>query len=157
MLDAHLNEHYVCGRASFGMSVNAYQPDESGAKPVETPVFKTRKALSRLKRELSEDDLATPGVQKMLVEELERAEEENRELEAFRNKFYTADKNLAVSEEKQKHWLSMEIISTGCIAIGAAALVYVPEAWKTQPNGWIALIFGGVLTLVGIVAKAIRL
>jgi hypothetical protein len=43
------------------------QPDESGAYPVEAQIPKTRKALSRVKRELSEEDLATPGVQKMLT------------------------------------------------------------------------------------------
>jgi hypothetical protein len=93
----------------------------------------------------------------MLVEELERVEDENNDLKNFREKFNTADKDLAVANQKLKGWQSMEIISTGCIAVGAAALVYVPEAWKTQPNGWIALIFGGVLTVIGIVAKAIRL
>jgi hypothetical protein len=139
------------------MSTSQTQPDEQGAQPVEALIPKTRKALSRVKRELSEEDLATPGVQKMLIEELERAEEENNELKAFRDKFYVADKDLAVSKQKLKGWSSMEIISTACIAIGAAALVYVPEAWKTQPSGWIALVFGAVLTIVGIVAKAIRI
>lgn len=93
----------------------------------------------------------------MLVEELERVEDENIELKSFREKFHAADRDLAISKEKQKNWTSMEIISTGCIAVGAAAFVYVPEAWKTQPNGWIALVFGAVVTLVGIVAKAIRI
>ena len=139
------------------MTVNQSQPDETGAKPVQTPILKSRKALSRLKRELSEEDLSTPGVQKMLVEELERAEEENNELKTFRDKFNTADKELAVSKEKLKGWTSLEMISTACIAVGAAALVYVPEAWKNQPDGWIALIFGVVLTFIGVLAKAIRL
>ena len=140
------------------MSANPQsQPDETGAKPVAEPLPKVRKALSRLKRELSEEELATPGVQKMLVEELERVEDENNDLKTFREKFHTADKDLAIANQKLKGWRSMEIISTGCIAVGAAALVYVPDAWKTQPNGWIALVFGGVLTAIGILAKAIRL
>ena len=139
------------------MIISQPQPDERGAQPVEALLPKTRKALSRVNRELSEEDLATPGVQKMLIEELERAEEENNELRTFREKFYVADKELAVSKQRMKGWSSMEIISTGCIAVGAAALVYVPEAWKSQPNGWIALVFGAVLTVVGIVAKAVRI
>ena len=90
-------------------------------------------------------------------QELERVEEENIELCKFREKFFAADKELAVKTEKLRGWGSMEVISTGCIAVGAAALVYVPEAWRTQPNGWIALTFGFVLTLVGILAKVIRI
>ena len=139
------------------MSVNQSQPDESGAKPVQTPILKSRKALSRLKRELTEEDLSTPGVQKMLVEELERAEEENNDLKSFRDRFHIANTDLAVSKQKLKGWTSLEMVSTACIAVGAAALVYVPEAWKCQPSGWIALVFGLVLTLIGILAKAIRL
>jgi hypothetical protein len=133
------------------------QPDETGARPVQVQLPKTRKALARLKRELSDEELATPGVQKMLVEELERVEEENIDLRAFREKFHEAERRVAVMDEKLKGQMSIEIISTGCIAVGAAALVYVPEAWKTQPSGWICLVFGAVLTLVGIGAKAVRL
>lgn len=132
------------------------QPDESGAHRVETQIPKTRRVLSRVEREISEKDLGTPGVQKMLIDDLERAEEEKNDLKMFRDKFYTADKELAVATEKLKSRLSIDMISTGCIALGAAAFVYAPEAWKNQPGGWIALIFGAVLTLVGIFAKAIR-
>ncbi len=133
------------------------QPDEAGAKPVPVPPPKARKALAQLKRELSDEELATPGVQKMLVEELERVEEENLDLRGFQQKFYEQATQVAVLREKLKSWTCSEIISTACIAVGAAALVYVPEAWKTQPNGWISLIFGALLTIAGIVAKAVRI
>jgi hypothetical protein len=133
------------------------QPDEVGARPVTGQVPKARRTLALLKRELSDEELSSPVVGKMLVEELERAEEEIVELKTFRDKFTEADKRVAVQNEKLKGNVAIEIISTGCIAAGAAALVYAPEAWKSQPNGWISVIFGGVLTIAGIVAKAIRL
>jgi hypothetical protein len=139
------------------MSSGQTQPDEIGAKPVEAPLPKSRKALARVQRELSQEDLASPGVQKMLIEELDRAEEENIELKVFQEKFHSADKDLAVSKQKIKGWTAMEIVSTGCIAAGAAAFAYAPEAAKTQYGGWIAVGFGGVLTAIGIAAKAIRL
>lgn len=126
-------------------------------KPISSQILKIRKVFSRLNRELSEEELATPGVQKMLVAYLEQVVAENTENREFQQKFYKKDKELAVAKEKQKNWLTMEIISTGCIAVGAAALVFVPEAWKTQPNGWIALVLGSLVTLIGIAAKAIRL
>jgi hypothetical protein len=133
------------------------QPDESGAYPVEAQVPKTRKALSRLTRELTEEDLATPGVQKMLIEELERAEEENTQLKNFREKFHAADRDNAVAKQKLRGWSSMEMISTACIAVGAAALAYAPEAGKHGQDGWVAVAFGAVLTIIGIVAKVIKL
>jgi len=93
---------------------------------------------------------------KMLLEELERSREEIHTLESYRDRFYGCDKELSIATEKLKGNLSVEIISTACLAIGAAALVYAPEVWKDQPSGWIAVIFGAVLTVAGVVAKAVR-
>lgn len=93
----------------------------------------------------------------MLLEELERLGEENGILESFRDKFYASDRQLAVLIEKQKRNVSMEIISGSCLAVGAAALGYAPAVWDTQPNGGITLVFGALLTIAGIWAKAIKL
>jgi serine phosphatase RsbU (regulator of sigma subunit) len=133
------------------------QPDDRGASPALSPENKTGRAFSRLKRELTDEELATPGVTKMFLEELERRREENSALESFRDRFYNADKELSIAKEKLKSSLSADIISTACLAVGAAALVYAPVVWTTQPSGWIALIFGAVLTIAGIIAKLIRL
>ena len=139
------------------MSTLEPQPDEAGAQPVAPPVPKARKALSRLKRELSDDELSSPGVQKLLVEELERVEEEKRELEKYRDKYHTTDRQVAVLEEKLKRTLAGEVLSSGCLTIGAAALGYAPAVWSAQPTGWIALAFGVVLVAVGTLARVVRL
>ena len=139
------------------MSVSQPQPDERGALPVDAPLFKSRKALARVSRELTQEDLGTAGVQKMLVEELDRAEEEVTELRGLREKFHAADKELAVTKQKVKGWSAMEMISTACIAAGAAAFAYAPEAAHSTYGGWVAVAFGVVLTAIGITAKAIRI
>jgi hypothetical protein len=133
------------------------EPDEHGAQLVDASLIKTRKALAGVPRQLTPADLATPGVQKMLIEELERAEEEVSELKTFRDKFHVADKELAVTKQKIRGWAAMEIISTGCIAGGAAAFAYAPVETHTQYGGWVAAAFGAVLTAIGIIAKRIRL
>jgi hypothetical protein len=133
------------------------QPDDTGASPSLTPENKTGRALSRLKRELTDEELASPGALKMILEEIERQREENIALQSYRDKFYESDKQRAVMGEKIKSRLSVEIISTACLAIGAAAIGYAPAVWKAQPSGWIALAFGGVLMIAGIVSKAIKL
>jgi serine phosphatase RsbU (regulator of sigma subunit) len=138
------------------VAANELQPEETGASPSPLPENKVGRALSRLKRELTDEELATPGVTKMLLEELERRRDENSELQSFRDRFYNADKELSIANEKLKNNFSGEIISTACLAVGAAALVYAPVVWDEQPSGWIALIFGAVLTLGGIAAKAVR-
>jgi hypothetical protein len=133
------------------------QPDEVGSKPIESEEApKSHRAFSRVKRELSDEDLAAPGVQKLLLESLAQGEEEIAALKSFRDKYYEASKNNAVLEENRKVHIAAEILSTGTIAIGAAALVYGASEWSHQPDGALAVAFGAVLTLVGILAKVIR-
>lgn len=138
------------------MPIDEVQPDEAGAKPVSSQEPKARRALSRLKRELTDEELSSPGVQKLLLDSLERAAEENATLEPFRDKYYESDKQKCILEEKLKTHVALELVSTGCVAVGAAALVYAPIAWANQPDGGIALGFGIVMTLVGVVAKVVR-
>jgi hypothetical protein len=138
------------------MPIDEVQPDEAGAQPVLLQEPKARRALARLKRELTDDELSSTGVQKMLLDSLERAEEEVAELRRFRDQYYEADKRNGVLQEKFQTKIAMEVISTGTIAIGAAAFVYAPEAWKSQPDGWIALAFGIAATVAGIIAKVIH-
>jgi hypothetical protein len=138
--------------------VTEIQPDEVGAVPVSgtnSPKV-SRRALSRLKRELTDEELSSAGVQKMLLESLARAEEENEELKTLRDKYYGADKQLSVLQEKLKTSAALEVVSMGTLAAGTAAMAYAPTLWASQPSGWIVLAFGVVLTAVGIFAKVIR-
>lgn len=139
------------------MSVADIQPDEAGAKPSAPPTQKTRKALSNLKRELTDEELGSTGVQKLLIDEVEKTSEENSELRGFREKFHEIDKKCEVLAAKQKTAISIEIISMACLAVGAAALGFAPSLWPHQPAGWISIAFGAVLLILGAAAKAIRL
>lgn len=133
------------------------QPDEAGSKPItgdETP--KSHRAFSRLKRELSDEELGSPGVQKLLLDYLAQADEENATLKSYRDKFHDADKRNGVLEEKRKTNSASEAISIGSLAVGAAALGYAPSLWSTPHGGYFALAFGAVLVSVGILAKVIR-
>ncbi|WP_156480590.1 hypothetical protein [Aquipseudomonas alcaligenes] len=135
------------------MSVTDIQPEETGAVAANPPTAKSNRALSALKRELTDKELASTGAQKLLLEDLERLKDDNHELSVFREKFHATDKALAILKEKQKRNISAEIISGSCLAIGAAALSYAPSLWASQPSGWILLGFGVVLTLGGVLAK----
>jgi hypothetical protein len=133
------------------------QPDEAGSKPITTEEApKSHRAFSRLKRELSDDELNSPGVQKLLLDYLAQADEEITTLKSFRDRFYETDKKNGILQEKLTANDAAEVVSTGSIAVGAAALGYAPSLWTSQPTGWLALTFGAVLTVVGISAKVIR-
>jgi hypothetical protein len=138
------------------MASDEVQPDEAGAHPVSSLAPKSRRALSRLKRELTDEELSSPGVQKLLLDALEQAVEENGELRCFRDKYYESDKQNGVLREKFKTHVAVEALSLGSLSIGAAAIVYAPIAWPHQPDGWVSLGFGIALTIVGVVAKVVR-
>lgn len=121
-------------------------PDDSNVVVVGDPQSK-RKALSRLKRELSDEDLTSPGVQKLLIDEIEKAEDYLKELNRYRDDFYKADKELAIANSKLHRNLTIEILSGGTIAIGGAAVGY-------GQNNSTYLWFGVLLTIIGIVVKA---
>ena len=140
------------------MNSEEIQPEESGAQII-TPEAapKTRRAFSRLKRELADDELASPGVQKMLLELLAEAEEVNIDLKSFRQKFYEVDKELAVLRQKFHTKVAVEILHLATLTISAAAFVYAPVVWDHQPSGYIAVCFGTVLAVAGIAAKVVSL
>lgn len=129
------------------------QPSE-GTTAVVAP--KGRQSLARIRRELSEEELSSPAVQRMLVEELERLERQVIELSEYRERFHLMDKRASILEEKAKHSLAGEIIFGACLSVGAAALGYAPALWTHQPSGWIAVAFGSFLVIAGIVSRAVQ-
>lgn len=131
------------------------QPDESGASPVSTPIPKTRQALSRLKRELSEEELGHTGVQKLLIAEVERLDEENRALVSFRDLYHEKALELAGTEAQLKEKRAADIISMGCMALGGVVFGYAPVLSGPPDHSKIAMIVGGVLLVIGIAAKVV--
>lgn len=133
------------------------QPEEIGALPIRQATPKGRKALARLKRELTEDEASQPGVHKMIVEELERVEGENRELRGFRDKFHEVDKRVAILETERGRSIAWEVLSTGSISVGSVMVGFASSVWSSQPIGWQVLACGSVLLVIGIVSRCVRL
>ena len=135
---------------------NDLAPEDTGESSAPSSPKKGRQAFKTVTRELSEEDLANPAVQKLLLDDLDRLETENEEHKRYREKFHDADKRVAVLEEKGKTAVAIEILSGACLTIGAAALGYAKVLWSSQPSGWMALVFGFVLLISGIVAKVVK-
>lgn len=81
-----------------------------------------RKSLSNLQRELSEDELKSPAVQRILVEDNENLVMEVRELSRFRDRFHSADKSVAVLEERLRgSWTRDACLGGGALIVGVAS------------------------------------
>lgn len=116
-----------------------------------TPLSK-RKALSKLRRELSEDESDTPAVQRMLLDDIDRLETEVGELRQFRDRFHSADKDAEVLRERLRASVALD----GSLAIGAAILGLAPSLWSSQPIGWIVIALGLALVVAAVVVRRFR-
>jgi hypothetical protein len=117
---------------------------------------KARQSLARVRRELSEEELASPAVQRLLIEELERLERQNVILAEYRERFHAADKEAAILKEQNKKSLAGEIVFGVALAVGAALVGYAPVLWSNQPSGSVALGLGIFLMIGGAVSRMVQ-
>lgn len=134
------------------------QDDPEASRDQEQPkASNKRRSFANARRELSEKELSTPAVQKLLIDEVERLEAENTDLQTYRARFYSCDRRLGVLEEKHRRVISHEIISNGCLIVGAAAIGYIPSISADVQNLVVCATFGVILVIAGIWAKVVRL
>lgn len=113
------------------------------------------KPYSKLRRELSDDDLSNPAVQKLLISEIDKLEFRVSELEIIEKQFHEVDKSKAVLEERIKSNNSLEILYSFCLSIGSGILG-LSSLFKINEYGWIFLVVGGILILGGILSKYVK-
>ena len=116
------------------------------------PLSKGRKAYKNLKRDLSKKELASSGVQKMMLEDIERLMVENQNLQEFQSKYYQADTKRQVLEQKLNiHW-SHEAIYTLCVIAGGALFTHGLNL-SSGNTKLVFLGFGILLVICGILSR----
>jgi hypothetical protein len=131
------------------------QPDIAGAAPAP----KLRQTLGKIGRELSVEELGQSGVVKMLIGDLDRLESELAEAKDYRRLFHDAEKRISRLEEKGRRSTAGEILSMGSLAIGATGVGHGLALLNSQTDhnvGVALLVLGGVLTVIGVAAKAVH-
>ena len=130
--------------------------DEAGATPVPSAqTGKARTTLSTLKRELSDEDLSSAGVQKMLLGELDKLEEEKLELAQYRDLYHDVNLELAIAKSKVKVSVAADTIFGGMMTLGALIAGYASSVWDKPPTGYLCLVTGATAIGLGVVAKVI--
>ena len=128
--------------------------------PPRTPLPKgQQKALVSVRRELTEEEFASPASRRMLLAELERLQEENGGLRDYQEKYHEADKQVAVLTEERsgqdrllnalsKRDVSQDITFGVCLTIGAGILGPPPWEASDWPTSMIGILFiiGGILS-----------
>lgn len=129
--------------------------DTGGGTPISHS--KGRRAFNNLRRELTDEELSSPAVQRLLIDDIERLEKENGKLIDYQDLFYKADKKSAVLDEKLKTNVAQEVVFGVCLTVGAAFLGFTPSLWVLdKSHGWISLALGFVLIIGGVVSKVVK-
>lgn len=103
---------------------------------------KSRGAFSKLKRELSDEDLNSPGTQRLILNELDKYEECSKLLEEYKTKYYKSETSRAVLEERANTSDSFEILYSASLSFGAM-LVGLTPSLIDKAVGW----FVGAFTI----------
>ena len=109
---------------------------------------------ANVQRQLSEMDMNSPAVKKLLLNENDRLSRENEKLQQVREKYYIRDKEAAVLEEKLKQSTGAEVLYTLCTSGGAALAGFSKVFW--DKGGWILLLMGLIFIVGGILFKIVK-
>jgi hypothetical protein len=115
-----------------------------------------RQAFRDIRRQLQEQELGNPGVQKLLLEELETADTRCEILEAYVDRFHQADKRAGVLEEKLRSQTAFEILFGAGVGLGCAIVGLAPLFWDATSKGPIALAVGILLVIGATVARIVK-
>jgi hypothetical protein len=129
------------------------EPEAGEAAP---HIKSSRKAFSKLATELSDEDLSSPGVQKMLLAEISRLESAALLSEEYQNKFHSADKECAVLKEKEKTLIFSEILYSVSLTLGAALIGIAPSITSTNVSPSAVGGIGVLLVIGAVIAKVVK-
>ena len=135
---------------------------ESGVKyesasdqPSVAPTGK-RQAFRDLRRQLTDDELSGPGVQKLILDELEQSEAECEVLQGYIQRYHEADKRAAVLEERTKTARVIEILHGAMLALGGAIIGLTPVFWPNRLLTFLTLSLGSLLVLLAVIARILK-
>lgn len=116
----------------------------------------SRKVYSKLATNLTDDELNSPGVQKMLLAEISRLESTVSYSDRFKEKFHKADKDRAILEEKEKKFVFTEVLYSGCLTIGSLIIGLTPSIKSDVFPPIILGVIGAILVLTAFIAKVVK-
>jgi len=113
------------------------------------PASGKRSSFRDIRRQLSEEELKQTGVQKLLIEDFERAETECEMVQGFVERYHEKDKEVARLTEKLKTNIALEIMTSVGLAGGGAIVSLAPTFYPIDTTKGIAAIGVGFLFILG--------
>jgi hypothetical protein len=134
----------------------AENKDEATGKlqPNADPDKKGSGAYANLSRGLTTEELSQTGTQKLILNDLARAEEQIKTLEPYLERYYAMLTSKSVLEEKLIKVKQAEILYSFCITAGGIIIGLSKIWYETHPDlCWIMITIGTLLISGGILFK----
>lgn len=107
-----------------------------------------------IKRELTQEDLNNPAVQRILLSENDKLEHKAHQLDKVLNEYHVIDKECSILREKLDNYSKFDIVYSISITIGSGLMGLSSIYWAT--DGYVIFLIGLVLTLAGIAVKIFK-
>lgn len=142
-------------------------PKDEGTKEQESNFTSIPSSpYSNIKREITEEDLKSPAVQRILLSEVDKLEKKTNELDeqlrlsqmsynTLLKDYHEIDKKKETLEEKFKTSKSQEILYSFCLTSGSIIIGLAKIVWE-QGLGSLFLSIGFFLIIGGIISKAVK-
>ncbi|MBD9479853.1 hypothetical protein [Pseudoxanthomonas sp. PXM02] len=128
-------------------------PDDVGAQPVDAAEKPKKDALSSLDLEVKLTDLKHLGVQKLVLDRLNKAESRIRVLEETAVGFNDLRVKHAKEEARVDHLLEADLLQSVMLAFGSLIVGFLPALWGNELYASLAVILGGALVLGSVSSK----
>ena len=120
------------------------------------PATGGRQSFRNIRRQLTEEELTAPGVQKLLLDELEGAEAEREASQTYVSRFHEADKRAAILEERSRLSTATEVMFAVMLAVGSGIMGLGASLWDKGGAGILVVVLGGLLVGGAIVARVVK-
>lgn len=142
------------------------QKDFGATKLATVTVGIPNSPYSNIQRSISEEDLKSPALQRILLSEVDKLESKTYNLETtlkeslseyniLRDKFHSVDKEKSILEEKLKTNKSQEVLYSFCLTSGSIIIGLAKTVWDKGLGG-IFLTLGLFLIIGGLITKIIK-
>ncbi|MCX6995687.1 MAG: hypothetical protein NTV49_01035 [Kiritimatiellaeota bacterium] len=135
------------------------KPPADAALPEEKPVSTSGKMTSftGIRRQLTDDELKSPAVQKLLLDMLEDAARDRDEYKTFVQSFHEADKRASVLAERLNADRSVEVFFGAGMGIGGVLCGFAPVFWAISSSyGIMCLVVGASLMATACIGRLVK-
>lgn len=124
-------------------------PDSNDKVQNAMPKTGSRFALRNVRKQLTDDELAQTGTQKLLLDMLEESECEKANFKEYISKYHESDKNVAILNEKLITNKALDIFFGVGIGLGGAIFGLAPFFWSDNSLYGIICICIGLCLIIG--------